>query len=359
MVVERVTSRRGLEEFAEAFPHAELTRRRLDVEAEPYWQHASRELFLLREGRRVIGRIAAVANASHVAAHHDGRGFFGWLDCPDDPDAARALCEAAAQWLRERGHTHARGPMHLGLGEEQGALLEGFQPRPDVLSPDNPPYLPVLLARVGMRVVHERHGYAWDREEVPAPPASLRRGGAGDLIYRTIDPANHGAEALRFLAAYNAAHEHRWGFVPMSEAEARARIRDVLTFGDPRLVWLAEVRGEPAGVVVAMPVLADGAVAPARPTGGRLAALRALREALRGHDLARVHLVDVAVDPRFAALHVGAQLLLRTWRAALDLGVHEAELSGVDAEDEPMHQLLWRLGCRRLRRYGVYEMALR
>jgi ribosomal protein S18 acetylase RimI-like enzyme len=228
-----------------------------------------------------------------------------------------------------------------------------------MLSPTNPPHLPVLLGRVGMRVVHERHGYAWDRDEVPAPPASLRKGAAGDLVYRTVEPANHGAEALRFLAAYNAAHAQRWGFVPMREDEARARIRDVLSFGDPRLVWLAEVRGEPAGVVIAMPVLADGLVAPLRRAGGRLAGLRALREAIRGHELARVHLVDVAVDPRFRDLHVGAQLLLRAWRAALDLGVREAELSGVDAEDEPMHQLLWRLGCRRVRRYGVYELALR
>jgi ribosomal protein S18 acetylase RimI-like enzyme len=358
MVVERVTSRRGFDELLEAFPNPELTRRRLDAEHEPFWRHASRELFVLRDGRRVIGRIAAIADAAHDAAHADGRGFFGWLDCPDDPDAARALCEAAAQWLRERGYRVARGPLHLGLGEAQGAILEGFDPRPDVLSPGNPSYLPVLLGKVGMRVVHERHGYAWDREEVPAPPASLRRSATGDVVYRNLDPAHHGAEALRFLAAYNAAHAQRWGFVPMREDEARARLRDVLGFGDPRLVWLAEVRGEPAGVVVAMPVLADGAIAPLRRTG-RLAGLRALREAIRGRELLRVHLVDVAVDPRFRDLHVGAQLLLRAWRAALDLGVREAELSGVDAEDESMHQLLWRLGCRRLRRYGVYELALR
>jgi hypothetical protein len=77
MVVERVASRRGLDEFVEAFPHPELTRRRLDTDAEPYWRHASRELFLLRDGRRVVGRIAAIANASHDVLHADGRGFFG------------------------------------------------------------------------------------------------------------------------------------------------------------------------------------------------------------------------------------------------------------------------------------------
>jgi GNAT superfamily N-acetyltransferase len=362
MLVERVTHGRGLAEFAAAGPRPELTLRRLDAQLEPFWRHSARELFLLRDGRRVVGRIAAVTNAAHDTAHGPGVGFFGWMQCPDDADAARALMEAAAQWLRERGCQLVRGPLQLGLGEEQGAILEGFQPPPGPLLPDNPPYLGALLGKLGARIAHERHGYAWSREEVPPPPGSLRthsRGaGPGGVVYRTLDPAHHGAEALRFLATYNAANAGRWGFVPIAEDEARARVRDVLAFGDPRLLWLAEVRGEPAGVVIALPVLADGGIA-AREPGRRMVALRALRAALAGSRVERAHLVAISVDPRFHGLHLGAQLLLRTWRAAIDLGVREAELSGIDAGDEAMNQLLWRLGCRRIRRYGVFELPLR
>jgi hypothetical protein len=370
MHVERIATEGAFREFLAAGPHAALVGRRLGL-AEPFWRRAAREAFVLRQGPRVVGRIIAVADHGHDRAHHDGAGFFGWMQCPDDLHAARALTEAAAQWLRDRGYRTMRGPIGLGLGEELGAVLEGYPATSSPLLPDAPRHLPGLFARLGARLVLERHGYAWNRDEVPPPAPALRAFNTrGEVIYRTLDHANRDHEARRFLAAYNASNASRWGFVPMTPDEAVARVRDVLAFGDPRLVWLAEVRGEPAGVVVALPVLEGGALVGGDDEGplgavagsGRravLRGLRGLRAALDRRRVERAHLVTVATDPRFRDLHVGAQLLLRVWRAALDLGVREAELGGIDAKDEPMHTLLWRLGCRRIRRYGLYELPLR
>lgn len=361
MHVERVASPKAEGEFIAAGPDADLLRRRLDAVVEPFWAHSVRELFVLRDGRRVVGRVAAVANLRHDERHRDGAGFFSWLQCPDDADAARALLEAAGQWLRERGYRRVRGPLHLGLGEELGLLTEGFDRPAGAAVPANPPYLPGLLSRVGLSPVHERHGYAWSVDEMPPPPASLRvreerRVADRGVVYRHLDRERPGPEALRFLQAHNAAYAGRWGFVPLTEEEARARVRDVLAFGDPRLVWLAEVNGEPAGIVVTLPIV-EGDADSARPS--RLGPLRALRAALAKRRLGRAHLVSIAVEPRFRGLHLGGQLLLRAWRAALDLGVREAELSGVDPADEVMQHMLWRLGCRRVRRFTVYEMPLR
>jgi GNAT superfamily N-acetyltransferase len=360
IVVERVASPRALEELLALGPERQLVGRRLDAAHEPFWRHAARELFLARDARtrRPVGRIAAIANHNHDAVHADGAGFFGWLETPDDLDAARALVEAAAQWLRERGYRRLRGPLHLGLGEAMGLLVEGFDRPADALTPWNAPYLPGLLARLGFGVHGERHGYAWSRSEMPPPPASLRSPPArsGGVVYRQLDPAAREAEAVRFLAAYNAAHAANPDFVPLTEDEARARLRDIMTFGDPRLVWLAEVKDEPAGIVIAMPAIDDfGAT---RGGEGALGTLRALRAAFARRRVERAHLVTIAVEPRFRGLHVGAQLLVRAWRAALDLGVREAELSGVDPGDEVMQQMLWRFGCKRVRRFRVVELAL-
>ena len=52
-------------------------------------------------------------------------------------------------------------------------------------------HVPRRLEALGFRVVHERHGFAWTRDEVPTPAASLRaveeRSGQGGITYRPLE----------------------------------------------------------------------------------------------------------------------------------------------------------------------------
>ena len=57
----------------------------------PFFQHAEVEPFLAWRDGRVVGRIAAIDNRAHNEFHHDRVGFFGFFECEDDPEAARAL----------------------------------------------------------------------------------------------------------------------------------------------------------------------------------------------------------------------------------------------------------------------------
>ena len=43
----------------------------LDEAKNPFWKHAKRKLFLARKGGRVVGRIAAIADAEHNRVHAD------------------------------------------------------------------------------------------------------------------------------------------------------------------------------------------------------------------------------------------------------------------------------------------------
>jgi hypothetical protein len=52
------------------------------------------------------------------------RGF----ECEDDPEAARALLDAAAGWLRERGRDGIVGPMDFTTNDEIGMLIAGYGP---------------------------------------------------------------------------------------------------------------------------------------------------------------------------------------------------------------------------------------
>ena len=91
----------------------------LNPRKNPFFQHAQAQLFLAHDGSRTVGRIAAVINQAHDEYHNEKAGFFGFFECmPDCPQAAAALLDAAAAWVRERG---ARLPARPGESIQQRA----------------------------------------------------------------------------------------------------------------------------------------------------------------------------------------------------------------------------------------------
>src|SRR5262245_32867408 len=92
----------------------------LDTARNPFFAHATRELYLATSGGRVAGRIAAIRDSAHEAVHQDGAGFFGFFDTTDEPAVARALLDAAAAHLRERGCRLMRGPLSPSINDEAG-----------------------------------------------------------------------------------------------------------------------------------------------------------------------------------------------------------------------------------------------
>ena len=92
-----------------------------------------------------MGRISAHVN--HAFNEHRGArwGWFGFLEFERDPEALHALLDAAAGWLRERGQERMVGPASFAMNDESGVLIEGYDLRPMILQPWNPPYYAELL----------------------------------------------------------------------------------------------------------------------------------------------------------------------------------------------------------------------
>ena len=66
-------------------------RPQLDPARGDFFKHSAGEFFLAYRGAGPVGRIAALHNRRHLAAHADGAGFFGFFECEDDPATAAAL----------------------------------------------------------------------------------------------------------------------------------------------------------------------------------------------------------------------------------------------------------------------------
>jgi hypothetical protein len=110
-----------------------------DPKKNPLLDHCEYELFLLSDGNKTVGRIAAFIDTLAVDYWHDKVGLFGYYECPDSTAASKMLLETAVQWLRQKGMTSMRGPWSF-VSQEWGSVVDGFVPEPVVMSPYNPPY---------------------------------------------------------------------------------------------------------------------------------------------------------------------------------------------------------------------------
>ena len=93
----------------------------------PFHKHNKLQGFLVYDGDKVTGRIAAILNNSHNEYNKVNDGFFGFFDCINDQETADMLFKVAADWLKDKGVTEKFiGPTNFSTNEACGLLIKGF-----------------------------------------------------------------------------------------------------------------------------------------------------------------------------------------------------------------------------------------
>jgi hypothetical protein len=95
----------------------------LDVKKNPFWDHSDRALYLAYRDNRLAGRIAAIIDHNYIEFWGEKTGYFGFFECDDDEDAARALFSAVQQYHEDKGMTKFIGPMNPSTNDECGVLI--------------------------------------------------------------------------------------------------------------------------------------------------------------------------------------------------------------------------------------------
>src|SRR5438045_2741448 len=74
----------------------------LDREKHPFYEHGDAALFVARSGDEIVGRIMASDDPNYNALHKSNVGCFGLFESINDQAVAKALFDAAADWLRSK-----------------------------------------------------------------------------------------------------------------------------------------------------------------------------------------------------------------------------------------------------------------
>lgn len=237
-------------------------REKLDPAVHPFYEHAEREVFVCWEGRRPVGRVAAIVDHLHRQVHQDDVGFFGFFEAPNRPDVARTLLETARQWLEPFGCRTLRGPVSPSLKGEFGVQVSGHETPPFIMMAYTPKYYDDLLRGLGFEVVKSFYAYRCGFDELArsqtkyAEVSEVCRKIAErfpELEPGTLDPRDVDGELRRMNALANDVRQDVWGFVPLTAAELDYMVRQVRRVLDPDLFAFVRREGELVGYLTMLP----------------------------------------------------------------------------------------------------------
>ncbi|MCA8937653.1 MAG: GNAT family N-acetyltransferase [Planctomycetes bacterium] len=331
----------------------------LDTKKYPFFNHGDAAFFVAYKHGEPVGRIAAIENRLHAKTYDDGVGFFGFFECDDDEQVCRELLSRAATWVKDRGLKRVRGPLNYSVNDENpGVLFEGFNGIPLILMSHNPAYYNRLLLQCGMEKAKDLHAYLVTRQTMASErfmrvmKAVRRRAPALDLREVRLDGKGFREDITTMLRIFNEAWSANWGFLEVTPPEVDAIAEDLKPIVDPAITAIAEIDGQPVGMIVCVPnvneilhKIPDGKLFPT----GWYKLLTGLKK-IRGF---RTMLMGVV--PEYRGRGVDALMIDKVMQSGLEAGYVYCELSWVLEDNEPMTSLADKAGGFLYRKYRIYE----
>jgi hypothetical protein len=328
------------------------------ADANPLFEHAEMQLWLaFREGREA-GRIAAVIDRAHNEIQKERTAFFGFFECENDAAVSQALFDAAAGWARHKGLTRLLGPMNPTMNDECGLLVEGFDSAPALMMPYNPRYYAELFQAAGFRRTKDLLAYHLNVKDTPMDRlgklAARAKRKWPEVSLRPIRRRTLNEDLAKIKEIYNSAWEKNWGFVPMNEAEIdflAGRLKPLLRVD---ISWLAEVAGEPAAFLMALP---DYNVA-FKPLRGRVLTpkLALALPYLLGWKTPRMcRVITLGVKAAYRGKGLESLMLFEGLKEGFKAGVETAEASWILEDNTMMTRLMEVYAGRVYKRYRLFD----
>lgn len=209
---------------------------------------------------KAAGRIAAFYNREIAAHDSQPTGGCGFFECPDDPEAAALLFDAARRWLQEKGMEAMDGPINFGDRDQWwGLLVDGFHP-PIYCMNYHKPYYRALFEGYGFQNYFDQYTYRKDFRPRTLNPLVIEKakrlretpGYRFDHIRSKKDLPRHAEE---FRTVYNKAWIHYTGVKEITPEHARSLMNQLKPILEGKIVNFAYYKDEPIGFFIMVPDL--------------------------------------------------------------------------------------------------------
>ena len=327
----------------------------------PYFQHAQWQPFVAYRDGKPVGRISAQIDQLYHEHHDPSTGFFGLIEGINEPELFQSLTEAAEYWLRGHGMNRILGPFNLGINQEVGLLVDGFDTPPYFLMGHAQPYYGERLEALGYQGCQDMLAYLSPPDfELPKLFARQLRKIEKEAVIRPLDRSRKAEELEALRDIFNDAWSENWSFVPFTKEEFDAVGNELMYVVPEDLAMVAEIDGRPAGFIVMVPnineIIAE--------MGGKLApfgwAKLLWKLKVKFPRTVRVPLMGVRKEYHHSTLgpSIAIALIEKVRKAGYARGARMVETSWILEDNDGMRKIMEHIGGTISKRYRMYEKEL-
>lgn len=307
-----------------------------------------------------VGRIVASINNRLIDREGQNIGLFGFFECIDDFAVAKALLDAACQWLREQGMTRVRGPIDLSTHNNCLFLVDGFDSPPTVMMPYNPPYYPQFLEQDGWHKAKDAYAYDFYSNKSLSKEfeRSYRIACKSGITFRPLRTKGKGFEedCTSLYHLFTKAFANNWSSTPRTLEEFLEEGKSLQSLVDPDIFPIAEYNGEMVGFWMGLP---DYNIA-LKHVNGKLNWLGILKFLWYRRQIDQARVIAVCSLPEYRPKLVPLALIYLGMQGGIKKRqpYQRAELSWVYEDNFPSRKLIEASGGKIYKTYRIYEKAL-
>lgn len=324
----------------------------------PMLHHCDCAHFLLYGDGKPVGRASAFVD--RLALEHWGEaiGLFGSYECVDDPNGSSMLLNAARNWLKDKRMERMRGPWSFA-SQEWGAVIQGSDLPPMIMAPYNFAYYSRQFESFGLKkakdlLVYEvdvSKGYTLPGRYLESTDRIAKKYG---IILRPLNMKNLQTDVQTIVDIANRSTRNNWGFVPVTEEEARDMARSLKPVVDPNLVMIAEAGKRPVGYLIALP---DINVV-LKNMHGRLFPFGLFRMLLGLRKIRQYRIWALGVVPEYQRRALDTLFYRKLYEVLLPRHPGRVEANYVLEDNMAMNNPILKMGFRHVKTYRVYEMEI-
>jgi hypothetical protein len=322
------------------------------------FQYADTVLALARRDGKVVARVMGIVNRRSNELRHESNGRFGFIECYEEQDVFNALIAFVEDWARRLGMKKVVGPMGFSDQDPQGFLYEGFEYEPTLASFHNFPYMVRFTEAAGYIKEVDYVDYIVKlSDKVPALYEKIAARAARQTEFRLLEftKRNELKPCIRkIFALMNQTYQDVYGYVPLTDEEVDALVKQYLPIIDLRFVK-AVARGEDVvGFVVGIPNMNEGL----RRCKGHLFPFGILQIMAAMKKTKQLDLLLGAIGEGCRGRGLDVMMGAAMMRSAVAAGLTQIDSHHELEDNLKMRAEMERVGDQVAKRFRIYQKAL-